>query len=151
MNYSGFVRRRLHKGKGICLESRYPCDYTRSSDFTYTSPGSPSWQWAHSSLMVLIPPWICAPSARYSWIGRSSVEYKVCPTLLHMASRSSTGNRTPDLLILIHGLYSQLTLSKSGMQADQDKFHIFRCNNFRIYIVYIYAHNIYLQMNVSWI
>ena len=29
-----------------------------------------------------------------AWVDRVSVEYKVCPTILHMAS---TGNRTPDL------------------------------------------------------
>ena len=49
------------------------------------------------SLQLLIQPWICAPGTHYSWVDRSSVEYEVYPTLLHMAS---TGNRTPDLLIL---------------------------------------------------
>ena len=44
-----------------------------------------------------IQPWICAPGIRYCWVDQGSVEYEVCPTLLHMAS---TRNRTPDLLIL---------------------------------------------------
>ena len=49
------------------------------------------------SLQLLIQPWIYATGTHYSWVDRGSVEYKICPTLLHMAS---TGNRTPDLLIL---------------------------------------------------
>ena len=49
------------------------------------------------SLQLLIQPWICAPGTHYGWVDRGSVEYEVYPTLLHMAS---TGNRTPDLLIL---------------------------------------------------
>ena len=40
------------KGKGICLASRYPCDYTF---FRLYLP----WQWAHSSLQLLIQTWIC--------------------------------------------------------------------------------------------
>ena len=36
-----------------------------------------------------IDPWICAPGTHYGWVDRGSVEYEVCPTLLHMAS---TGN-----------------------------------------------------------
>ena len=44
-----------------------------------------------------VHPWICAPGTHYGWVDRGSVEYKVCLTLLHMAS---TGNRTPDPLIL---------------------------------------------------
>ena len=56
-----------------------------------------SWQWAHSSLQLLIQPWICAPGTHYGWVDQGSVEYEVCLTFLHMAS---TGNRTPDLLIL---------------------------------------------------
>ena len=79
------------KGKGICLESRYP-RYTCSSDFTF-----PLAVGAYGSLQLLIQPWICAPGTHYGWVDRGSVEYEVCPTLLHMAS---TGNRTPDLLIL---------------------------------------------------
>ena len=55
------------------------------------------WQWVHSSLQLLIQSWICAPGTHYSWVDRDSVEYKVCPTLLHMAS---IGNQTPYLLIL---------------------------------------------------
>ena len=73
------------KGKGI-WESSYPCDYTF---FRLYLP----WQWAHSSLQL----WICAPDTHYGWKDQGSVEYKVCPTLLHMAS---TGNWAPDLLIL---------------------------------------------------
>ena len=51
----------------------------------------------HISLQLLIQPWICALDTHYSWVDQVSVEIEVCPTLLHMAS---TGNRTPDLLIL---------------------------------------------------
>ena len=78
------------KGKGICLESRYP-RYTCSSDFTF-----PLAVGAYGSLQLSIQPWICARGTHYGWVDRGSVEYEVCPTLLHMAS---TGNRTPDLLI----------------------------------------------------
>ena len=51
------------------------------------------------NLQLLIRSWICAPGrpTHYGWVDRGSVEYKVCPTLLHMAR---SGNRTPDLLIL---------------------------------------------------
>ena len=77
--------------KGICLESRYP-RYTCSSDFTF-----PLAVGAYGSLQLLIQPWICAPGTHYGWVDQGSVEYEVCPTLLHMAS---TSNRTPDLLIL---------------------------------------------------
>ena len=56
------------------------------------------WQWAHSNLQLLFQPWTYAPGTHYGWVDRSSVEYEVCPTLLHMVS---TGNRTPDLLIFI--------------------------------------------------
>ena len=79
------------KGKGICLESRYP-RYTCSSDFTF-----PLAVGTYGSLQLSIQPWICAPGTHYGWVDRGSVVYKVCPTLLHMAS---TGNRTLDLLIL---------------------------------------------------
>ena len=47
------------------------------------------------SLQLWILPWICAP--RIHWVDQGRVVYEICPTLLHMAS---TGNRTPDLLIL---------------------------------------------------
>ena len=77
--------------KGICLESRYP-RYTCSSDFTF-----PLAVGAYGSLQLSIQPWICALGTHYGWVDRGSVEYEVCPILLHMAS---TGNRTPDLLIL---------------------------------------------------
>ena len=40
---------------------------------------------------------ICAPGTHYGYVNQGSLEYEVCPTLLHMAS---TENRTPDLLIL---------------------------------------------------
>ena len=79
------------KGNGICLESRYP-RYTCSADFTF-----PLEVGAYGSLQLSIQPWICAPGTHYGWVDRGSMEYEVCPTLLHMAS---TGNRTPDLLIL---------------------------------------------------
>ena len=49
------------------------------------------------SLQLLIQPWLCEPGTHYGWVNQGSVEYKVCPTLVHMAS---TGNRNPDLLIL---------------------------------------------------
>ena len=61
---------------------------------------------------VLIQPWICAPGTHYGWVDQGSVEYEVCPTLLHMAS---TGNRTPDLLIL-----SPINALSSGPHAPQD-------------------------------
>ena len=81
------------KGKGICLESKYPCDYTIHMFFRIYLP----WQWAHSSLQLVIQPWICAPGTHHSWVDWGSVEYEICLTLLHMVS---TRNRTPDLLIL---------------------------------------------------
>ena len=37
------------------------------------------------------------PGTHHCWMGRGSMEWEVCPTLLHMIS---SGNRTPDLLIL---------------------------------------------------
>ena len=80
----------LVKGKGICLECRYPCDYMF---FRLYLP----WQSEHSNLQLLIQHGICAPGTRYSWVHRGGVEYKVYPTRLHVAS---TGNRTPGLLIL---------------------------------------------------
>ena len=46
--------------------------------------------------------WICAPTTHYGLVDQGSVEYKVCRTLLHM---TSTGNRTPDLLLLSLTLY----------------------------------------------
>ena len=48
------------------------------------------------SLQPLIQPWICAPGTHYGCMGQGSVEYEVCPTLLHMAS---SGNWTPDLIL----------------------------------------------------
>ena len=53
-----------------------------------------SWQWAHSSLQLLIQPWICAQGTHYGWVDQGNVEYKVYPTLLHMAS---TGNQTREV------------------------------------------------------
>ena len=35
--------------------------------------------------------------SHYRWVDQGSVEYEACPTLLHV---TSTGNRTPNLLIL---------------------------------------------------
>ena len=52
---------------------------------------------AYGSLQLSIQPWICAPGTHYRSVDRGSVEYEVCPTILHMAS---TGIRTRDLLIL---------------------------------------------------
>ena len=40
---------------------------------------------------------VCTLGTHCYWMDRGSVEYKVCPTLLHMTSAE---NRTPDLLIL---------------------------------------------------
>ena len=37
------------------------------------------------------------PGTHHCWVGRGSMEQEVCPTLLHM---TSSGNRTPNLLIL---------------------------------------------------
>ena len=76
------------KGKGICLQSRYP-RYTCSSDFTFLLAVG-----AYGSLQLPIQPWICAPGTHYGWVDQGSVEYEVCLTLLHMAS---TGNRTDQL------------------------------------------------------
>ena len=73
----------------MCLESRYPCDYTF---FRLYLP----WQCAHSSLQLAFQPWICVPGTHYGWVDQGSVEYEVCLTLLH---RAGIGNRTPDLLI----------------------------------------------------
>ena len=50
----------------------------------------------HSSLQLLIQPWICAPGTHYGWVDQGSVEYKVCQHYYTWAS----GNPTPDLLIL---------------------------------------------------
>ena len=44
------------------------------------------WQWAHSSLQLLIQPWIHATGTHYGWVDRFSVEYEVCyiwPALEH--------------------------------------------------------------------
>ena len=49
------------------------------------------------SLQLLTQLWICASATHYGWVDPSGVEYEVGLTLLHM---TSTGNRTPDLLIL---------------------------------------------------
>ena len=76
------------KGKGGCLESRIHVQQT----LPFLWQGGRQW-----SLQLLIQPWICVPGTHYSWVDRGSVEYEVCLTLLHMAS---TGNRTPNLLIL---------------------------------------------------
>ena len=62
-----YTRYRILKGKGICLGSRYPCDDTCSSDFTLLR------QWAHSSLQLLIQPWICAPGTHYGWVDRQCI------------------------------------------------------------------------------
>ena len=50
---------------------------------------------AYGSLQLLIQPWICAPDTHSSWLDRGSENVKFAP--LH---KTSTGNRTPDLLIL---------------------------------------------------
>ena len=78
------------KGKGICLESRYPCDYTCSSYFT--SPGS-----GHTAACNCWSNLISVHQVPIIVGWTASSECKVCLTLLHMAS---TGNRTPDLVIL---------------------------------------------------
>ena len=50
------------------------------------------------SLQLLIEPWICAPgTTHYDRYDRGSVEYEVCPTLLHI---TTTGNPTTHLLIM---------------------------------------------------
>ena len=70
------------------------------------------------TLQLLIQPWIRAPGTHYGWVGQDSVEYEVCPTLLHMAS---TGSRTPDLLILSpmpYPLGHMLPLSKLDGRMD---------------------------------
>ena len=83
------ARQNLQLIKGMCLESKYPCDYTCSLDFTSLL--------VHSSLQLLIFGSGHQVPITAGWVNRGIVEYKVCLTLLHMAS---TGNRTPDLLIL---------------------------------------------------
>ena len=35
------------------------------------------WQWAHSSLQLLIQPWICAPGTHYDRMDRGSVQGEV--------------------------------------------------------------------------
>ena len=77
------------EGTGTCLESRYP-RYTCSLAVLFAVG-------AYGILQLLIQPWLCALGTHYGWVDRGSVEYEVCPTLLHMAN---TGNRTLDLLIL---------------------------------------------------
>ena len=77
-------------GKGASLKSRYPYDYTVVRFYL-------PWQWADSSLQLLIQPWICTPGTHYSLVDRGCVEYEICPSVLHV---TSTGNQTPDLLIL---------------------------------------------------
>ena len=42
-------------------------------------------------------PIFISPGTHHCWVGRGSIEFEVCPTLLHMIS---SGNWTPDLLIL---------------------------------------------------
>ena len=84
------------------------------------------WQWAHSHLQLLIHPWICTPGTHYGWVDRGSVEYEVCLTLLHMAS---TGNQTPDLLILSPMPYPLGHMvwgptASAGHVKVSDKFHI---------------------------
>ena len=76
--------------KGICLESRYP-RYTCSSDFTF-----PLAVGACGSLQLDPTLDLCT---RYPLRldGPRQCGIPSFPTLLHMAS---TGNRTPDLLIL---------------------------------------------------
>ena len=88
---SGSIRMNTKAYKGICLESRYP-RYRCSSGFTFSLAVG-----TYGSLQLSIQPWICAPGTHYNCVDRGSVEYEVCPTPLHMAT---TGNRTPDLLIL---------------------------------------------------
>ena len=62
---------------------------------TFSFPGQGGHQ---CSMQLFIQPWICALGNHYGWgghgsVGHGSVEYEVCPTLLHM---TSTGNQTPD-------------------------------------------------------
>ena len=51
------------------------------------------------SLQLLIQCWLCGPGTHYSWVGRCSMEFEVCPTLVpvHM---TSSDNLAPDLVIL---------------------------------------------------
>ena len=81
------------KGKGICFNFRVQISMWLHMFFRLFLP----WQWAHSSVQLLIQPWICAPGTHQDWVDRGSVEYEVCLILLHMAG---TGNWTPDRLIL---------------------------------------------------
>ena len=97
------------KGKGSCLKSRLH-DNACSTDFTF-----PLARWEPMQPATIDQTLDLCTGTHYGWVDRGSVEYDVCPTLevsgkhriphclgppsrlLHMAS---TGNRTPDLLIL---------------------------------------------------
>ena len=81
------------------------------------------WQGGHQcSLQLLIQPWICAPGTHYGSVGRGSVEYEVCLTLLHMAS---SGNRTPDHLILSPMPYPLGSANKLTSRISVKKSDIF--------------------------
>ena len=66
-------------------------------------------------MQLLIQPWICAPGTHYGLVDRSSVEYEVYPTLLHM---TRSGNQTPDLLIL-----SQIPYPLGHMLCSPENVH----------------------------
>ena len=86
-------------------------------------------RWAPIQPAIIDP--ILDPCTRYpySWVDQGSVEYEVCSILLHMAS---TGNRTPDLLILSpmpyplgHALPSNTNMIL-GIIVDFDVLHHLR-------------------------
>ena len=78
------------KGKGICLESRYPCNYTCSSDFTSPCSGRTAAcnYWSNFGSVHRVP--IMAGWTKAVWNTKFAQH-------LHMASN---GNWIPDLLIL---------------------------------------------------
>ena len=96
---------RICKCKCTCLQSHIPVSST-DSQFTSLALTHSLIQsyllWGEFSAFsasnaihnstIFIP-----PGTHYCWVGRGSMEWEVCPTLLHMAN---SGNRAPDLLIL---------------------------------------------------
>ena len=139
--HNNITCREVGLGAGMGRREIYPCDYTCSSDFTSPGShldlsrcpllhqslqppvlrtvrvviqpeSSGCWQWAHSTLQLLIQPWTCAPGTHYGWMDRGSVEYKVCPALLHMASTGNQNPRPSDLESNAHPLGRMLQREK---------------------------------------
>ena len=78
--------------KGVCLESRYPRDYTYSSDFTF-----PLILDAYGCLQLSIQSWICAPGTNYGCVDRGSVVYEVLPDTSTHGQHCESDHRPSDL------------------------------------------------------